>query len=134
MRRAGLPLQRHADGRAHGRPDPALPGGGRERAVRRHRRGHDQRPGGGAAGSIAAGGGDARPRRPNSATEDAARRGARRAPDAATSAGVVVEGDPDVWVKLAKCCMPVPGDEILGFITRENGVSVHRADCTNVPP
>ena len=36
-----------------------------------------------------------------------------------------------MWVKLAKCCMPVPGDEILGFITREDGVSVHRADCTN---
>ncbi len=46
-------------------------------------------------------------------------------------AGVVVEGDANVWVKLARCCRPVPGDEILGFITRENGVSVHRADCTN---
>ncbi len=48
-----------------------------------------------------------------------------------SEAGVVVQGDPTVWVKLAKCCMPVPGDEIIGFITRENGVSVHRADCTN---
>ncbi len=38
---------------------------------------------------------------------------------------------PNVWVKLARCCMPVPGDEILGFVTRENGVSVHRIDCTN---
>jgi len=46
-------------------------------------------------------------------------------------AGVVVQGDPGVWVKLAKCCRPVPGDEILGFITRESGVSVHRVDCTN---
>jgi len=46
-------------------------------------------------------------------------------------AGVVVQGDPNVWVKLARCCRPVPGDEILGFVTRENGVSVHRADCTN---
>ena len=45
--------------------------------------------------------------------------------------GVEVEGHSDMWVKLAKCCMPVPGDEILGFITREDGVSVHRADCTN---
>jgi GTP diphosphokinase / guanosine-3',5'-bis(diphosphate) 3'-diphosphatase len=46
-------------------------------------------------------------------------------------AGVVVGGDPDVWVKLARCCRPVPGDDILGFVTRENGVSVHRTDCTN---
>ncbi len=45
--------------------------------------------------------------------------------------GVVVQGHSDMWVKLAKCCMPVPGDDIIGFITREDGVSVHRADCTN---
>lgn len=45
--------------------------------------------------------------------------------------GIVVQGDPDMWVKLAKCCTPLPGDEILGFVTRENGVSVHRRDCTN---
>jgi GTP pyrophosphokinase len=36
----------------------------------------------------------------------------------------------DVWVKLARCCTPVPGDEITGFVTRGNGVSVHRQDCT----
>ena len=46
-------------------------------------------------------------------------------------AGVIVKGISDVWVKLAKCCTPVPGDEILGFVTRGAGVSVHRADCTN---
>ena len=46
-------------------------------------------------------------------------------------AGVVVQGDPNVWVKLARCCRPVPGDDILGFVTRENGVSVHRVDCAN---
>jgi len=46
-------------------------------------------------------------------------------------AGVIVEGDSSMWVKLARCCTPLPGDEILGFITRENGVSVHRTDCTN---
>jgi GTP pyrophosphokinase len=46
--------------------------------------------------------------------------------------GVVVRGVDDVWVKLAKCCTPVPGDEIIGFITRGAGVSVHRADCVNV--
>jgi guanosine-3',5'-bis(diphosphate) 3'-pyrophosphohydrolase len=46
-------------------------------------------------------------------------------------AGVIVKGVSDVWVKLAKCCTPVPGDKILGFVTRSEGVSVHRADCTN---
>ncbi|WP_101785197.1 RelA/SpoT family protein [Nonomuraea indica] len=46
--------------------------------------------------------------------------------------GVVVAGDADVWVRLSKCCTPVPGDEIVGFVTRGHGVSVHRADCTNV--
>jgi GTP diphosphokinase / guanosine-3',5'-bis(diphosphate) 3'-diphosphatase len=47
--------------------------------------------------------------------------------------GVVVKGIDDIWVKLAKCCTPVPGDEILGFVTRGSGVSVHRTDCVNVP-
>ena len=46
-------------------------------------------------------------------------------------AGVIVKGAPDVWVKLAKCCTPVPPDEILGFVTKGGGVSVHRQDCTN---
>ncbi|MDN3310498.1 bifunctional (p)ppGpp synthetase/guanosine-3',5'-bis(diphosphate) 3'-pyrophosphohydrolase [Microbacterium oryzae] len=46
--------------------------------------------------------------------------------------GVLVRGADDILVKLAKCCTPVPGDEIVGFITRGQGVSVHRADCTNV--
>lgn len=46
--------------------------------------------------------------------------------------GVVVDGDPDLYTKLAKCCMPVPGDPIMGFVTRSEGISVHRADCTNV--
>ncbi len=48
-----------------------------------------------------------------------------------TEAGVVVKGAPDVWVKLAKCCTPVPPDVILGFVTKGGGVSVHRQDCTN---
>ncbi len=48
-----------------------------------------------------------------------------------TDAGVVVKGAPDVWVKLAKCCTPVPPDAILGFVTKGGGVSVHRKDCTN---
>ena len=45
--------------------------------------------------------------------------------------GVIVKGAPDVWVKLAKCCTPVPPDAILGFVTKGGGVSVHRRDCTN---
>ena len=46
--------------------------------------------------------------------------------------GVVVKGVEDLWVKLARCCTPVPGDPIIGFVTRGSGVSVHRADCSNV--
>jgi GTP diphosphokinase / guanosine-3',5'-bis(diphosphate) 3'-diphosphatase len=46
--------------------------------------------------------------------------------------GVVVKGAADVWVKLARCCTPVPGDPIVGFVTRGSGVSVHRTDCVNV--
>jgi GTP pyrophosphokinase len=46
--------------------------------------------------------------------------------------GILVRGAPDILVKLAKCCTPVPGDPIVGFVTRGSGVSVHRADCTNV--
>jgi GTP pyrophosphokinase len=45
--------------------------------------------------------------------------------------GVLVKGDGDVMVKLARCCTPVPGDEIMGFVTRGSGVSVHRNDCKN---
>ena len=45
----------------------------------------------------------------------------------------MVDGSDDVWVKLAKCCTPVPGDEIVGFVTRGHGVSVHRRDCNNLP-
>ncbi len=48
------------------------------------------------------------------------------------SQGVLVKGDPDVMSKMARCCTPVPGDEITGFITRGEGVSVHRVDCKNV--
>jgi GTP diphosphokinase / guanosine-3',5'-bis(diphosphate) 3'-diphosphatase len=46
--------------------------------------------------------------------------------------GVIVKGERDVWVKLSRCCTPVPGDPIIGFVTRGNGVSVHRADCVNI--
>ncbi|MGI5249225.1 RelA/SpoT family protein [Actinacidiphila glaucinigra] len=50
----------------------------------------------------------------------------------AADPGVIVKGEKDVWVKLSRCCTPVPGDPIIGFVTRGNGVSVHRADCVNV--
>jgi GTP pyrophosphokinase len=49
-----------------------------------------------------------------------------------TASGIQVEGVEDVLVKLARCCTPVPGDAITGFITRGNGVSIHRSDCVNV--
>jgi guanosine-3',5'-bis(diphosphate) 3'-pyrophosphohydrolase len=49
-----------------------------------------------------------------------------------SDSGVVVRGVGDVWVKLARCCTPVPPDPILGFVTRGSGVSVHRTDCTNI--
>jgi guanosine-3',5'-bis(diphosphate) 3'-pyrophosphohydrolase len=55
----------------------------------------------------------------------------RTRPRRAGDPGVVVVGADDVLVKLARCCTPVPGDPILGFVTRGNGVSVHRRDCTN---
>ncbi len=55
----------------------------------------------------------------------------RPAPRRTGDSGVVVKGMSDVWVKLARCCTPVPGDEIIGFVTRGNGVSVHRRDCSN---
>jgi len=46
--------------------------------------------------------------------------------------GVTVTGATDVWAKLARCCTPVPGDDIVGYVTRGSGVSVHRRDCVNV--
>lgn len=49
-----------------------------------------------------------------------------------SDSGVLVRGAPDILVKLARCCTPVPGDEIVGFITRGSGVSVHQANCHNV--
>jgi GTP diphosphokinase / guanosine-3',5'-bis(diphosphate) 3'-diphosphatase len=55
-----------------------------------------------------------------------------RAASRVSQSGVLVRGAPDILVKLARCCTPVPGDPIVGFVTRGTGVSVHREDCTNI--
>jgi GTP diphosphokinase / guanosine-3',5'-bis(diphosphate) 3'-diphosphatase len=55
----------------------------------------------------------------------------RRSSGGASDSGIRVIGASDLLVKLAKCCTPVPGDDILGFVTRGSGISVHRVDCSN---
>jgi guanosine-3',5'-bis(diphosphate) 3'-pyrophosphohydrolase len=64
-------------------------------------------------------------------SEDRVVTGRRRRSSGAGDSGIRVIGASDLLVKLAKCCTPVPGDDILGFVTRGAGVSVHRVDCSN---
>ena len=64
-------------------------------------------------------------------TERTAFRTSHRAVKTTDDAGVLVDGIPGISVKLSKCCTPVPGDAIVGYITRTGSVSVHRADCPN---
>ena len=49
-----------------------------------------------------------------------------------SNSGITVKGVGDINVRFSKCCSPVPGDEIVGFVTRGRGVSVHRTDCVNI--
>ncbi len=49
-----------------------------------------------------------------------------------TSSGIIVKGAGDVAVRFSRCCTPVPGDEIVGFVTRGRGISIHRTDCVNI--
>ncbi len=51
----------------------------------------------------------------------------------ASADGVIVDGLPDCLIKFSKCCAPLPGDDIIGFVTRGHGVSIHKRDCINVP-
>ncbi len=55
-----------------------------------------------------------------------------RAPERHSKSGIIVKGLYDVAVHFSKCCSPVPGDEIVGFVTRGRGVSIHRTDCVNI--
>ena len=72
---------------------------------------------------------DVKPEQDRLPTTVSRRSGARRRPT--QSAGVHVEGLDDIMNRLSRCCSPVPPDEIVGFVTRGRGVSVHRADCLN---
>ena len=55
-----------------------------------------------------------------------------RVPVAKSKSGIIVKGIHDVAVRFSKCCSPVPGDEIVGFVTRGRGISIHRTDCVNL--
>ena len=99
------------------------------RPVRRHRRGpRVGQVGGRADRPDAAGRRRPRPEEQLPTTVAPARGGGR---SERAAAGVHVEGLDDLMVRLSRCCTPVPGDEIIGFVTRGRGVSVHRADCAN---
>ncbi len=56
----------------------------------------------------------------------------RESSSKSSKSGIIVEGMDDVAVRFSKCCSPVPGDEIVGFVTRGRGVSIHRTDCINI--
>ena len=66
------------------------------------------------------------------AVEENAAAAKQMLPKAKSQSGIVVKGIHDVAVRFSKCCAPVPGDEIVGFVTRGRGVSIHRTDCVNI--
>jgi GTP pyrophosphokinase len=57
---------------------------------------------------------------------------AKRSKKHSNASGIVIEGIDSCLIRYAKCCNPVPGDKIVGYITRGRGVSIHRQDCTNI--
>lgn len=63
---------------------------------------------------------------------EAASENKEKLPIVKTKGGIVVQGIDDVAVRFSRCCNPIPGDEIVGFVTRGRGVSIHRTDCVNV--
>jgi GTP pyrophosphokinase len=74
----------------------------------------------------------ARPEQPEEEEEDLLAPPRPRRRSGIPGPGIIVEGMDDMLVRVARCCAPVPGDDIMGFITVGRGVSVHRADCTNI--
>ena len=64
--------------------------------------------------------------------EENATAAAAKPPMMKSKSGIVVKGIADLSVRFSKCCSPVPGDEIVGFVTRGRGVSIHRTDCVNI--
>ena len=127
LRREGLPVQKLQSGAVLGDTaktmnyadlDALYVVHRREPRVGQGRGGPDHQ---GAARGRAGARGDAPDHHPPAAPEQGRQR----------AGGVHVEGLDDVFVRLSRCCTPVPGDEIIGFVTRGRGVSVHRADCAN---